>query len=159
MLPGCIASSCGGFLFNFYPKLIQNAHLVTLPPVVVSYSILISYLMQNAPMAALNCLLLWWLFIQFLFKINSKCSVGCLASCGGFLFNSYSIIDAKCSPGCLASSCGRFSFNLYSNLIQNAHLTALPSVVVSYLFFSQYLVLNAPLAALPPHEVNYSISI
>ena len=108
----------------------------------------------------LHCLLLWWFDIQFLFKINLKCLVGCLASCGGFLFNSYSIIDAKCSPGCLASYCGCYSFNLYSNLTQNAHLTALPSVVVSYLIFSQYLMLNAPLAALPPHVVvSYLISV
>ena len=65
--PGCLASSCGGFLFNFYSKLTQNAHLAASPPpVVVSYFTSYSNLMQ-------------------------KCSSGCLASSrGGFLFNSYS---------------------------------------------------------------------
>ena len=53
MLLGCLVSSCGCYLFNFYPKLIQNAHLAALPPVVVSYSILISYLKLNAPLATL----------------------------------------------------------------------------------------------------------
>ena len=55
-------------------------------------------------------LILWWFLIQFLFKI-----------------------DAKCSLGCLGSSCGGCLFNPYSNLIQNALLATLPPpVVVSY---------------------------
>ena len=32
---------------------------------------------------------LWWFPIQFLFKFDAKCSLGCLgSSCGSFLFNS-----------------------------------------------------------------------
>ena len=59
----------------------------------------------------LPCLLLWWFLIQFLFKI-----------------------DAKCSLGCLASSSGRFLFSSYSKLVQTDLLAALPPpVVVSYL--------------------------
>ena len=48
-------------------------------------------------------LLLWPLLIKFLSKFGPKCS-----------------------RGCLGSSCGRFSFTSYSNLIQNTPLAALP---------------------------------
>ena len=84
------APSCVGSLFNSSSNLMQNALLAASPPlVVVSYSILI----QN------GCKILIWLprlllgrfLIQFLFKIDTKCSSGCIAcSCGGFLYNSYS---------------------------------------------------------------------
>ena len=56
----------------------------------------------------LPCLFLWWFLIQFLFKI-----------------------DAKCSPGCHASPCGGFLFRSYSELMQNDLLAALPPPVVA----------------------------
>ena len=118
------------------------------PPVVVSCSILI----QNwcKMLSWLPCLLLLWLLIQFLFKIDANWSSGCLASsCGGSLFNSYSKLmqiarlvaasscgcfliqflcktDTKCSSGCVASFGGGFSFSSYSKLMQTALLAALP---------------------------------
>ena len=62
----CLGSSCGGFLFHSYSKLLQSALWTA-------------------------WLLLWLFLIQFLFKIDAKCSLDCLgSSCGGFLFNSYS---------------------------------------------------------------------
>ena len=55
-------------------------------------------------------LLLYWLPIQFLFKF-----------------------DAKCALGCLGLSCNDSPFNTYSNLMSNAPWAALaPLVLVSY---------------------------
>ena len=86
----------------------------------------------------LPCLLLWSFLIQFLFNH-----------------------DAKCSSGCLASSCGRFLFNSYSNLMKNAPLAALPPpVVISYSLLIQICSKNAPLVSLPPPVfISYSLLI
>ena len=112
---GCLASSCGGFLFNSYSKLMQNALLAALPPpVVVSYSALI----QNwcKLISWLPCLLLWWFLIHVLFKIDANCSLGCLvSSCGGFRIRYLFKIDAKCFSGCITSSCGGLLLNLFNS--------------------------------------------
>ena len=102
--------SFGCFLFNSYSEMMQNAILAVLP-------------------------LLWLFLIQFLFKINAKCFLDCIAAP---LFNSYSELmqnvflavlpllwlflirflfenDAKCSIGCIAAPV----VVSYSILIQN----------------------------------------
>ena len=76
---GNLACSCVGFSFHSYSKLMQNAPSTVLPPpVVVSHAIII----QNCCKMRLRpcCLLLWWFLNQFLFKMNTKCSSGNLAS-------------------------------------------------------------------------------
>ena len=93
----CLGSSCGGFRFNSYSKLMQNSLWATLaPPVVVPHPILI----QNwcRMLSGLPWFLLWWLLIKSSFKCDSKCSLGCLGpSCGGFLFSSYSVpVQNRC---------------------------------------------------------------
>jgi hypothetical protein len=40
------------------------------------------------------------------------------------------MFEAKCSSGCIGSSCGGVLFNSYQNLMQNAHMAALPPPVV-----------------------------
>ena len=102
---GCLASSRGRFSFNSYPNLMQNAPVDALPfIVVVSYSILIR--IRWKMLLWIHCISLCSLLIQFLFKLHTKCS-----------------------SGCLASSRGRFSFNSYSNLMQNPS-DAMPLVVI-----------------------------
>ena len=85
-----LASTSGGFLFNSYSKLMQNALLVTLlPPDVVSCSVLI----QNwcKILFFQPCFLLWSFLLQSLLKTDAKCSFSCRgSSCGGSLFSSYS---------------------------------------------------------------------
>ena len=95
--------------FIFFANLKQNALTPTLLlPVVVPRSNLVQN--RRKILIWLHCLLLWWFLIQSLFKI-----------------------DAKCSSGCLAYSRGGFFLNSYSKLMQRAHLAALPpTVVVSY---------------------------
>ena len=97
---GCVASSCGSFLFNSYSKMMQNAHL--------------------------PCLLVCWFLIQFSFKIDAKCSwLACLLPCR-FLIQFSLEFDVKCFSVCLASSCGSFLFNSYPKLMQNALQATLP---------------------------------
>ena len=68
---GCLGSSCGGSLFNSYSKIMQNAPLAALAPLVVPHSILI----QNwcKMILWLPCLLLWWLLHSIL--IQNWCEV------------------------------------------------------------------------------------
>ena len=70
-------------------------------------------------------------------------------------------IDAKCSLGCLGSSCGGSLFNFYSKLMPNAPWAALaPSVVVPLFNSYQKMMPNAPWAVLaPPVVVPCSILI
>ena len=77
-------------------------------------------------------LLLWWFPIQFLFKIDAKCTLGCLGSvCSGSPIQFLSKNDAKCPLGCLGSSCSGSLFNSYSKLMPNAPwaVVAPPAVV------------------------------
>ena len=118
---GCLASSCGRFLFNSYSKMMQNPLLAALsPPVVVSYSLLnqiwykilswrssfssahflfnsYSKMMKNLLLAPflLQCSFL----IQFLFKTDAKSSPDCLPPPALISYQLLFKNDTKSSPG------------------------------------------------------------
>ena len=164
------SSSCGGFLFSSYWKLMPNALLATLlllwwfliqfllktdakcssgyppPLVVVSYSILIGNWCQMLFLATV--LLLWWFLIQFLLKTDAKCSSGYPPP---LVVVSYSIlIENWCQMlfWLPSSSCGGFLFNSYWKLMPNT-LLATSSSCGGFLFNSYWkLMPNALLATL-----------
>ena len=94
-----LPSSCGGFSFKSYCKLMPNALLAAL-------------------------LLLWYFFIQFLLETDAECSSGCPRP---LVLVSYTIlIENWCQMlFWTPSSCGGFPFNSYWKLMPNALLAAL----------------------------------
>ena len=101
------SSSCGGFLFNSYWKLMPNTLLTGL-------------------------LLLWWFLIQFLVKADTKYSVGCPPSPSGGhpppVVVPYSVLSESWYQMLFwrpSSNCGGILLNSWWKLIPNTLLAAL----------------------------------
>ena len=125
MLSWLPCRSCDGFLSNSHSKFVQHALLVTLPLCGRALFNSCWNLMQTVLLAVSP--LLWMFLIQFSFKVEAKCSLGCIAapvvvsysiliqnwckmhswlycrSCGRFLIQILFKFDATCSLSCIAA--------------------------------------------------------